>query len=100
MGRRRLQPYYAIYLTRASCPATDGGLVMNPHAKKPSSYRKLIRTIGLLVLALCSSSSAWAQLRIVGAVSGTVQDPTGAVVADAKIKLKDAKTGVIKETTS
>jgi hypothetical protein len=44
--------------------------------------------------------SVSAQLRIVGAISGTVQDPTGAVVPSAKVALKDTKTGITKETTS
>jgi hypothetical protein len=56
--------------------------------------------MGLLTLALLFSSGAWAQLRIVGAVSGTVLDPTGAVVANAKVTLKDTKTGMAKEATS
>src|SRR5262249_21450175 len=85
---------------RGNCPTSDGGLVMKPHAKKPSSYRMLIRTMGLLALAVCFSSIAWAQLRIVGAISGTVLDPTSAVIPSAKVTLKDTKTGITKETTS
>src|SRR5215813_4366819 len=74
-------------------PISDGGLVMKPHSKKPS-------VMGLLALMLLFSSVAWAQLRIVGAISGTVLDPNGAVVAGAKVILKDTKTGVAKEATS
>jgi len=70
---------------------------MKPHAKKPSVYLKVT---GLLALTTLLSSGAWAQLRIVGAVSGTVSDPTGAVVAGAKITLKDAQTGIAKEAAS
>ncbi len=70
---------------------------MKPQAKKPSAYFTIM---GLTALTLLFSSSAWAQLRIVGAISGTVQDPTGAVIANASIVLKDAKTGITKETTS
>ena len=70
---------------------------MKPHAKKPSVYLKVT---GLLALTILFSSGAWAQLRIVGAVSGTVSDPTGAVVAGAKITLKDAQTGISKEAAS
>ena len=66
---------------------------MKPHAKKPS-------VIGMFALILLFSSGAWAQLRIVGAISGTVLDPNGAVVAGAKVILKDTKTGVAKETAS
>ncbi len=51
------------------------------------------------MMILCSTS-AWAQLRIVGSISGTVQDPTGAMIANASVILKDAKTGITKQTTS
>src|SRR5215831_3395272 len=78
-------------------PISDGGLVMKPHAKNPSAYLKIT---GLLALTILLAPSAWAQLRIVGAVSGTILDPTGAVVANAKVTLKDAQTGVMKETAS
>jgi hypothetical protein len=53
--------------------------------------------LGALVLGAQSVS---AQLRIVGAISGTVQDPTGAVVPKAKVVLKDTKTGLTKESVS
>lgn len=70
---------------------------MKPHAKKSGAYLKVT---GLLALTILLSSGAHAQLRIVGAVSGTVLDPTGAVVANAKVTLKDAQTGIAKETAS
>lgn len=43
---------------------------------------------------------ALAQVRIVGAISGTVKDATGALVPNAKVVLKDEGTGITKETTS
>ncbi len=67
---------------------------MKPHAKKPSVHLKIT---GLLALMILVSSGAWAQLRIVGAVSGTVLDPNGAAVANAKVVLRDTQTGVAKE---
>jgi hypothetical protein len=70
---------------------------MKPHVKNPRAYLKIT---GLLALTILLAPSAWAQLRIVGAVSGTVLDPTGAVVANAKVTLKDAQTGVMKEAAS
>jgi len=70
---------------------------MKPLAKNPSVYLKVT---GLLALTILLSSGAWAQLRIVGAVSGTVSDPTGAVVANAKVTLKDAQTGITKEAAA
>src|SRR5205809_7644593 len=57
-------------------------------------------TIVLAATLLISLESAFAQLRIVGSISGTVQDPTGAVVANARVVLKDQKTGLTKESTT
>src|SRR5262245_19440513 len=70
---------------------------MNPCAKKPCAYLKVT---GLLAVMMLLAPGALAQLRIVGAVSGTVTDPTGAVVASAKVSLKDTQTGVTKEAVS
>jgi hypothetical protein len=56
--------------------------------------------IGIAAVLAIGAQSVFAQLRIVGSVSGTVQDPSGAVVANARIVLKDEKTGLTKETTS
>ena len=70
---------------------------MRPHAKNPNAYLKIT---GLLAIAIFLAPNAWAQLRIVGAVSGTVLDPNGAAVANAKVNLKDAQTGITKEATS
>jgi len=52
-----------------------------------------------LMLAVCSSF-ALAQVRIVGSISGTVQDPSGAVVPGAKVVLKDEGTGIQKDTVT
>jgi hypothetical protein len=73
---------------------------METQAKKSSAYLMLVKTIGLITLLLWCSPLAWAQLRIVGAISGTVQDPTGAVIPNARVVLKDAKTGITKEVTA
>src|SRR5215211_393091 len=56
----------------------------------------------VLVVAMLAPGvrPASAQSRIVGSVSGTVQDPTGAVVPSARVVLKDAKTGITKEAAS
>ena len=62
------------------------------------------RLVSLIIIAfsamLVSLPPAVAQLRIVGSISGTVQDPTGAVVANASVTLKDLKTSLAKETTT
>jgi hypothetical protein len=69
---------------------------MKLHAKNPNVYG----IIGLLILLISCSTAAWAQLRIVGAISGTVQDQTGAVIQNARVTLKDSKTGITREATS
>mgnify|MGYP000659223716 CR=1 FL=1 len=73
---------------------------MKPHTKMPSTFLDLLKTVALLAVVLWSSSSAWAQLRIVGSISGTVQDQTGAVIASASVTLKDEKTGISKQATT
>src|SRR5215471_12973615 len=60
----------------------------------------------LLTLAVSLVSLAFitlplqAQIRIAGSVSGTITDPTGAVVPNATVTLKDEGTGISKETTA
>src|SRR5438876_10248064 len=66
-------------------------------------HRRCLPTLIMIIFAaavLVSMQSAFAQLRIVGSISGTVQDPTGAVVPNARVVLKDQKTGLTKESTS
>src|SRR5262249_38539114 len=63
------------------------------------------RLPGLVVMLilgtlLLGAQSVSAQLRIVGSISGTVQDPSGAVVPKARVILKDSKTGITREITS
>jgi hypothetical protein len=43
---------------------------------------------------------AFAQLRIVGSIAGSVHDPSGAVIPGAKIELKDEGTGIAREITA
>jgi hypothetical protein len=54
----------------------------------------------LAILVLTFASSAVAQLRIVGAISGTVEDPSGAAVPKATVVLKDEATGITRGTTT
>ena len=54
----------------------------------------------LAIVLLLSCHNAFAQLRITGTLSGSVHDPTGAVVPGAKVVLKDEGTGISKETTA
>jgi hypothetical protein len=59
-----------------------------------------IITMMMMAALVFGGQSVLAQLRIVGAISGTVQDQNGAVIPNTKIILKDTKTGITKETTS
>jgi hypothetical protein len=49
-------------------------------------------------LAIVLTASCWAQFS--GSIQGTVQDPAGAVVPNAKVQLKNTGTGVATATTS
>ena len=57
-------------------------------------------SIAMAAVLLFCAQAVFGQLRIVGSISGTVQDPTGAVVSGAQVILKDTKTGLTKETVS
>src|SRR5215471_276784 len=52
-----------------------------------------------LLLGLCVLPLP-AQIRIAGGISGTITDPTGAVVPGAKVELQDEGTGITKSTTA
>ena len=57
--------------------------------------------IWLLAAGFCLGSSLLsAQVRIVGALSGTISDPSGASVPGARIVLKDEGTGNVRESSS
>src|SRR6185369_17858075 len=60
----------------------------------------LPRLIMLVAVVLFGSQIAFAQLRVVGSVSGTVLDPTGAAVPNAQVVLRDTKTQQTKEATT
>src|ERR1041384_1717971 len=61
--------------------------------------RSLAPILSLLVIAMfCASSKA--QVTTAGSISGSVTDPTGAVVAGATIVLKNNETGVENTTTT
>src|SRR5215472_16424916 len=61
---------------------------------------RLLKLVLLLAsVALCALPLP-AQVRIAGAISGTITDPTGAVVPRAKVVLKDEGTAITKETTA
>ncbi len=60
----------------------------------------LLKMLVVVVLFLASEPMVQAQLRIVGSISGTIQDQTGAVIPNASVVLQDTKTGIKKETAS
>jgi hypothetical protein len=57
-----------------------------------------LNVIALAVLLVCSAAT-WAQT-ITGNVTGTVTDPTGAVVPNANVQATNVETGVVTETTT
>src|ERR1019366_3441278 len=61
----------------------------------PSSRCFVIRFVVLSVLV---TAACWAQFS--GSIQGTVQDPAGAVVPNAKVQLKNTETSVVAATTS
>ena len=58
-----------------------------------------MRKVILIAIAalLLGSQITFAQMRIVGSISGVVTDPTGAAVPNAKVTLKDEVNGTRKE---
>jgi hypothetical protein len=57
-------------------------------------------TLWILAFALCGALPMWAQSADTGTVSGTVTDPTGAVLQGAKVELTDLSTSTTTSTTS
>ena len=65
-----------------------------------SSLRSTAWTrMACLALALVFVVSAMAQTQT-GQISGTVRDPTGAVIANAKVTIKSTNTGLTREAAS
>src|SRR5579872_860100 len=63
--------------------------------------RSSIKLMVLSVVALALSAAAFAQGGATGAITGTVQDPSGAVVANAQVRITDQDTNVLqREVTS
>src|SRR5271170_3398846 len=54
----------------------------------------------LVVICVGSALPMWAQSTSTGTIAGAVTDPTGAVVAGAKITLSDTSTNISRNTTS
>src|SRR5947207_6134439 len=58
----------------------------------------ILLAVAFAATLMLSWQSTFAQLRIVGSISGTVQDPNGAVVPNARVVLKDQQTGMTRES--
>jgi protocatechuate 3,4-dioxygenase beta subunit len=57
--------------------------------------------LALLAITLCGGIHAcFGQALSFGAFSGTVKDPSGAAIADAKITIQRSDTGVARQTTT
>src|SRR5439155_7136352 len=63
----------------------------------PSSATSRLRV--LVILFFCLSSALWAQ-KDTGSIVGTITDPSGAVVAGAKVDITDLERGNNFETTT
>lgn len=72
---------------------------MNPHFPHPGARFSILALIGLLVMF--SSTFLVAQTTLsTGSINGTVTDPSGAVVSDAKVSITNTATGQNVELTS
>src|SRR3984885_12008721 len=60
----------------------------------------IIASLALLVIALMMAPSLVAQSLVSGDLTGTVTDPSGAVVSGATVTLKSDATGATRTTTS
>ena len=74
---------------------------MSKYVTRTVSQRFVSGLIALLLVAGLAGSMAHAQLAGEGAISGTVQDPTGAVIAAATVTVTNVDTNVstVKPTT-
>ena len=57
-----------------------------------------MRLVGLSVMALGLSAQSWAQGGATGAITGTVQDPSGAYVANAEVRITNQDTSVMERS--
>src|SRR5262245_51827912 len=86
---------------RIGSPLSTGGSRMQTiHAKKSGLSRIVIKGISLLALLVFCSLTSWSQGVTTGNIAGTVTDEQGGIVPNAKVKLKDEGTNIVKETTA
>src|ERR1700746_3266157 len=59
------------------------------------------RMLAIVAIISCSAYASWAQGGATGAISGTVQDASGAVIQNAKVRIESqAQTEVVRQLTS
>ena len=64
-----------------------------------SNLRILLKLISVCALLLLLATGAWAQTET-GQITGTITDPTGAVVVGARVVAKSANSGILREATT
>src|SRR5580658_2458144 len=74
------------------CVSARRGTPAGKLARLRHGARPLLLSIALIPPLLFSCASAWAQ-KDTGAIAGTVKDPSGAVVAGAKVRVTDVDRG-------
>src|SRR5215472_13696432 len=80
---------------RAS-PTTEAGL--RSFVMKKANLQTLLLVVLFSVL-ICSAIPGWAQ-KDAGSIVGTVKDPSGAIVANAKVAITDLEHGQTSSTTT
>src|SRR5436305_14573146 len=63
------------------------------------NHKNVFRCLGIAILVVCGVTASHAQT-ITGSVNGTVTDPSGAVIPNAKVTAINVDTGVTTETTT
>lgn len=64
----------------------------------PAVKRSVLQVTAILLLVAFATGSLWAQGGTHGAISGTVEDASGAVIPGAKVEIVNAGTGLIERT--
>src|SRR5689334_13148800 len=70
-----------------------------PGRRIPMGHLRFRLICFVLLLSICAATLAYSQGET-GQISGTVYDPSGAVVPNAKITVKSVATGAERQTTS
>src|SRR5262245_7162899 len=86
------------FIMSAPINLTDGRFsIPNFHSKRPNLAIKYLMLIASLLMIF--ATVAYPQVET-GQIAGTVFDPTGAVIPNAKVTVKSAATGLERQTTT